>query len=187
VGELKSLVTDEQILNYYNSDNKADHAFSLLMDKYQERIYWHIRRMVVSHEDANDISQNMWLKVWRKLDTFKGDSKLYTWLYRIATNEALTFIRTKKRKNTIALNTDEYDLSAELKADIYFDGDAYQIKIQEAIQSLPEKQKAVFNLRYFEEMKYEDMSEVLETSVGGLKASYHHAVKKIEAFIKESD
>lgn len=186
MGELKSLVTDEQILNFFNSEQKS-HAFTLLMDKYQERVYWHIRRMVLSHEDANDISQNMWLKVWRKLDTFKGNSQLYTWLYRIATNECLTFIRSKKKKGTVALETEDYDLSSALKADPYFDGDDYQIKIQEAIQSLPDKQKAVFNLRYFDEMKYEEMSEVLETSVGALKASYHHAVKKIEAFIKEED
>lgn len=186
MGELKSLVTDEQILSFFNSERK-DHAFTLLMDKYQERVYWHVRRMVLSHEDANDISQNMWLKVWRKLDTFKGDSQLYTWLYRVATNEALSFLRSKKRKGTVAIETEDYDLSAELKADPYFDGDAYQIKIQEAIQSLPDKQRAVFNLRYFDEMKYDEMSEVLETSVGGLKASYHHAVKKIEAYIKGTD
>jgi len=180
-----SKVTDQEIFAKWDAGDSKEDAFKLLVATYQEKLYWHIRRMVHFHDDADDVVQNTFIKVWRNFDKFKRESKLYTWLYRIATNESLTFLQKKKRKGTVALETDDYNLGAELKSDAYFDGDEIQIKLQQAIAILPEKQKAVFNLRYYEEMKYDEMSEVLDTSVGALKASYHHAVKKIEKFLKE--
>jgi RNA polymerase sigma-70 factor (ECF subfamily) len=139
--------------------------------------------MVVEHEDANDVLQNMFIKVWKNLENFREDSQLYTWLYRIATNESLTFIEQQKKRSSISLSNEENSFTNKLQADKDFDGNKLEWKLQLAIQQLPEKQKAVFNLRYFEEMPYEEMSRVLETSEGALKASYHHAVKKIEEYI----
>ncbi len=176
--------TDDQILSLCHEKTKIEQGFKLLMLKYQERLYWHVRRMVFEHEDANDVIQNTFIKVYKSIHKFEGKSKLYTWLYRIATNEAITFLNKKKKKSTISLDNEEYNLDNQLKADDYFDGDEIQRKLYEALDRLPEKQKAVFNLRYFEEMSYAEMSEILGTSVGGLKASYHHAVKKIEIYLK---
>lgn len=178
-------INDEDILSKFAVAATKEEAFTLLVKKYQERLYWHIRRMVLSHDDADDVLQNMFIKVWKNLDRFKGNSQLYTWLYRIATNESLTFINQRKRKSAVALETEDYDLSAGLKADPYFEGDEAQLKLQEAIARLPAKQKLVFQMRYYDEMKYDDMSEVTGTSVGALKASYHHAVKKIEKYLLE--
>ncbi len=165
-------------------DNSTkEKGFKLLMDQYQERLYWHVRRLVIDYDDANDVVQNTFIKVFRNIQAFEGKSKLYTWLYRIATNEAITFLSTKQRKHSTSL--DEHTVVANtLRADTYFDGDAVQMKLKIAIEQLPEKQKLVFNLRYYDEMPYEEMSQVLDTSVGALKASYHHAVKKIEAYFK---
>ena len=146
-------------------------------------MYWHIRRMVVEHEDANDVLQNMFIKVWKSLENFREDSQLYTWLYRIATNESLTFLQQQKKRSSLSLSDDESTLSNRIKADEHFDANKLEWKLQLAIQKLPEKQRAVFNLRYYDEMPYEEMSRVLETSEGALKASYHHAVKKIEDYI----
>ncbi|MGB0839040.1 MAG: RNA polymerase sigma factor [Chitinophagales bacterium] len=179
-----SAISDQEILSKFADPVTKESAFSLLVRKYQEKIYWHVRRIVVDHEDANDVVQNVFIKVWRNLGKFKQNSKLYTWLYRIATNESLTFINQRKRKSVSPLETDDYDLAAQLKADPYFDGNDIQIKLQGAIDRLPDKQRTVFLMRYYEEMKYDDMSEVLDTSVGALKASYHHAVKKIEKYLK---
>ena len=176
--------TDDQILALCHEEAKIEQGFKLLMLKYQERLYWHVRRMVFEHEDANDVIQNTFIKVYRSIHKFEGKSKLYTWLYRIATNESITFLNKRNRKSTASLDNEDYNLENQLKADEYFDGDEIQRKLQDAINQLPEKQKAVFNLRYFEEMKYDDMSEILGTSVGALKASYHHAVKKIEVYLK---
>ncbi len=156
------------------------------MDKYQERLYWHIRRMVAEHEDANDVLQNCFIKVYRNIGQFEQKSKLYTWLYRIATNEALTFLRKKKRRHTASLDGEGDGLAYQLQADAYFDGAQLLHRLQQALETLPDKQRLVFNMRYFEEMPYKDMSEVLDTSVGALKASYHHAVRKVEAFIREA-
>ncbi len=178
-------ITDQEILAKFSKASTKEQAFGLLLKKYQEKLYWHVRRIVVDHEDANDVLQNIFIKVWKNLDRFQQNSKLYTWLYRIATNESLTFINQRKRKSAAPLQTDDYDLSAQLKADPYFDGDEIQIKLQNAIERLPEKQKLVFLMRYYDGLKYDDMSEVLSTSVGALKASYHHAVKKIERYLKE--
>ena len=178
-----SKISDQDILDKFRNPATKEAGFSLLMKKYQEKIYWLIRRIVIDHEDANDVCQNVFIKVWRNLDNFKENSQLYTWLYRIATNESLTFINQKNKRASIQISTDDYDLTKQLEADPYFEGDKLQIQLQNAIASLPEKQRAVFLLRYYDEMKYEDMSEVLQTSVGALKASYHHAVKKIEKYL----
>jgi len=177
-------ISDDQILSFCNEEAKIEQGFKLLMQKYQERLYWHVRRMVFEHDDANDVIQNTFIKVYRSINKFQGKSKLYTWLYRIATNEAITFLNKKNRKSTASLDNEDYNLENQLKADDYFDGDEIQRKLQCALDELPEKQRAVFNLRYFEEMSYAEMSEVLGTSVGGLKASYHHAVKKVEIYLK---
>lgn len=175
---------DTEILSRFSDPGTRHDGFNLLISTYQEKLYWHIRRMVLDHEDANDVIQNVFLKVWKSLSNFRAESKLYTWLYRIATNESLTFINQKKKRYAISVDDGEYEVGNRLRADAFFNGDELQIKLQEAIHTLPDKQKAVFNLRYFEEMKYDDMSEIFGTSVGALKASYHHAVKKVENYIK---
>ena len=177
---MAAAVTDEQILEQFRNETTKEKGFTTLVEKYQEKLYWHIRRIVLNHTDADDVLQNVFIKVWKNLDKFKENSKLYTWLYRIATNESLTFLKKRNRRSSTPLETDDYDLGAMLTSDPYFDGDEIQIKLQKAIENLPDKQKLVFKMRYYEEMKYDDMSEVLGTSVGALKASYHHAVKKIE-------
>lgn len=163
-----------------------DKAFNELVKKYQGRLYWHIRKITVSHDDANDVMQNTFIKIWKNIDSFHGESKLYTWLYRIATNESITFLNSKKR--FVHPNIDEVnnDMIARLESDSYFDGNEAQLKLQQAILRLPDKQRIVFNMRYFDEISYEDMSEILETSVGALKASFHHAVKKVEEFVKNN-
>jgi RNA polymerase sigma factor (sigma-70 family) len=176
--------SDTELLQQFKQPASKERAFTAILKKYQEKLYWHIRRMVVEHEDANDVLQNMFVKAWKGLDNFREDSQLYTWMYRIATNESLTFLEQKKRRSNVSLDDENaVGMSNSVKADADFDGQKAEWKLQLAIQQLPEKQKAVFNLRYFEEMPYAEMSEVLETSEGALKASYHHAVKKIEEFI----
>jgi RNA polymerase sigma factor (sigma-70 family) len=177
-------ISDQEILAQFHNPATKERAFQILVQKYQEKLYWHIRRIVVDHDDTNDVCQNMFIKVWRNLEKFQQNSKLYTWLYRIATNESLTFINKRKRQKSSPLESDGYDLSAQLKADPFFEGDEVQILLQNAIATLPEKQRIVFLMRYYDNMKYDDMAVVLETSVGALKASYHHAVKKIEKYIK---
>jgi RNA polymerase sigma-70 factor, ECF subfamily len=180
--------TDDDILSLLNEKISYERGFRLLMQKYQEPLYRHIRRMVFNHDDADDVIQNTFIKVYRNIERFEGKSKLFTWLYRIATNEAITFLNSKNRKETDTLDsTETAHLANRLQADVFFDGDEIQMKLQQAMAVLPDKQRAVFNLRYYDEMPYEEMSEVLETSVGALKASYHHAVKKIESFFKGID
>ena len=179
---MKLKLTDEQLFELIQLDKES--GFRSLMHQYQEQTYWHIRRMVTTHEDADDVVQNTFIKVFRNLDKFQGNSKLYTWIYRIATNESITFLKNRKKRHSESIDESENAIENSLAADEYFDGNNAQVILQKAIIALPEKQKAVFNLRYFEEMPYSDMSEILETSVGALKASYHHAVKKIEEFIK---
>lgn len=156
------------------------------MEKYQERLYRQIRRMVYDHDDANDVLQNCFVKVYRSIGKFERKAKLYTWLYRIATNEAITFLNKKQQKQAASLDEGEHPLAERLEADTYFDGDAAQIQLQEAIATLPDKQRLVFNLRYFDEMNYAEMSETLGTSEGALKASFHHAVKKVETFLRQA-
>jgi RNA polymerase sigma factor (sigma-70 family) len=158
-------------------------AFQKLLMQYQRPLYNHIRSIVISHDDADDVLQNTFVKVFQYLKTFKGESKLFSWMYRIATNEALTFLKQKARKNGISSETIQSKAIENLKSDVYFDGDEIQIKLQKAIVMLPEKQQLVFKMKYFDELKYEEIADILGTSVGALKASYHHAVKKIEAFV----
>ncbi len=174
---------DKDLLNLFKEPSSKEKAFTLIVKKYQEKLYWHIRRLVITHENANDVLQNVFIKVWKGLDNFREDSQLYTWLYRIATNESLTLLDQQKRKASTSLSDVENDLSNKIKADSNFDANRLEWKLQLAIQQLPEKQRAVFNLRYYDEMPYEEMSRVLETSEGALKASYHHAAKKIEDYI----
>ncbi|MEZ4894422.1 MAG: RNA polymerase sigma factor [Saprospiraceae bacterium] len=179
--------SDEQILELLGSDQTYERGFRLLMSTYKELLYWQIRRIVQVHNDADDVLQNTFIKVYNGIARFEGKSKLYTWLYRIATNEAISHMQSKARQSASSLDDVNNLMANQLKADPWFDGDAIQLKLQEAISQLPEKQKMVFNLRYYEEMPYEEMSGMLNTSVGALKASYHHAVKKIEASLKEDD
>jgi len=158
--------------------------FDEIVSEYSEKLYWHIRKIVLIHDDADDVLQNTFLKAWKGLKNFRGGSGIYTWLYRIATNESITFLNKKKKQNSVSLTTYEEYLGETLESDSYFDGNEMELKLQKAILTLPEKQRIVFNMRYFEEIKYKDMSKILETSEGALKASYHHAVKKIEAILK---
>jgi len=153
------------------------------MEKYQRKLYWHVRRIVLTHEDADDVIQNTFLKVWNNLEHFRGGSELFTWLYRIATNEALSLLKKQKKNNLLPWSGYEEQLTERLESDEYFSGDAIAKKLQKALIRLPEKQRLVFNMKYFDNMKYEDMSKILDTSTGALKASYHHAVKKIEQFL----
>ena len=164
---------------------RKNYAFNLITRKYQERLYWHIRKMVITHDDADDLVQNTFLKAWEGLESFREESQLFTWLYRIATNEALTFLRKKRNKFMMPLVDVEGQLSNSLESDVYFNGDEMQLKFQKALLKLPEKQRLVFNMKYFEELKYDEISEILGTSVGALKASYHHAVDKLEKFLKD--
>ena len=159
-------------------------AFQKLLRDYQKPLYYHIRNIVLNHDDADDVLQNTFVKVFQHLKNFKGDSKLFSWMYRIATNEAITFINQKAKHNGTTSEAMQSKIVDNLKADVYFDGNEIQIKLQNAVAQLPEKQQLVFKMKYYEEIKYEDMSEILGTSVGALKASYHHAVKKIEEFVK---
>lgn len=177
---------EKALIRSLQKDSTREFAFTQLVKKYQEPLYWHIRKMVVVHEDADDVLQNTFIKAWNGLDNFRGDSKVSTWLFKIATNETLSFLAQKKMK--AAINGEEYEtkLIAQLKADSYFDGNEVEKKLQEAILQLPEKQRLVFNMKYFDEMKYEEMEEILGTSIGALKASYHHATKKIAAYLTES-
>lgn len=179
----QQFLEDKELLMLYNDPVTKERGFTAIIKKYQEKLYWHIRRMVVDHEDANDVLQNMFIKVWNGLGNFREDSQLYTWMYRIATNESLTYLEQQKKRAAVSLSDDENGLSNRLKADKNFDGNKVEWKLQLAMQQLPGKQRAVFNLRYYDEMPYEEMSRVLETSEGALKASYHHAVKKIENYI----
>ncbi|HEY4147574.1 MAG TPA: sigma-70 family RNA polymerase sigma factor [Chitinophagaceae bacterium] len=172
----------ELLLQFRNLSTRED-GFTAIIKKYQEKLYWHIRRILVDHEDANDVLQNVFIRVWNGLENFREDSQLYTWLYRIATNESLTFLEQQKKRSSVSLGDVENGLSNRIKADQHFDANKLEWKLQLAIQQLPDKQRIVFNLRYYDEMPYEEMSRVLDTSEGALKASYHHAVKKIEDFI----
>lgn len=174
----------EDQIRKFLKEGKEKQAFEAIVSAYSERLYYHLRRMLHTHEDADDVLQNTYIKIWKNIASYRGDSKIYTWLYRIATNEALDHIRSTKNLKTVG----EENAPAKYthrSGDIYFDEDAASAKLAKAIASLPNKQRAVFNLKYFEEMKYEEMSELLDTSVGALKASYHHAVKKIREFLEK--
>ena len=174
-----------QFIKSLLSPETQEVAFKKLLADYKERLYWHIRKIVINHEDADDVLQNTFIKVFENVSKFKGNSNIYTWMYKIATHESLNLLSKKSRK--LGISNEEWieKQADQLESDVYFEGDAMQLKLQKAIATLPEKQRLVFNMRYFEEMKYEKISEILETSVGGLKASYHHAVKKIKHQINE--
>lgn len=176
---------DKELVVLFRIPESREAAFNTIVAKYQERLYWHIRKLLIDHQDTDDTLQNTFIKVWTGLDNFREDSRLYTWLYRIATNEALTFLNSKKRRFLVPLHDVNQQLSASLVEDPYFNGDELQLKLQKALLTLPEKQRLVFNMKYFDEMKYEDIADILGTSVGALKASFHHAVKKIEKYISE--
>jgi len=175
---------DEDLIEMLKVNGK-DYTFSLIVNKYKEALYWHIRKITLNHNDTDDVLQNTFIKAWKGLDNFRGEAKLYTWLYKIATNESITFLTNKKKKAN--LNFDFKDeLINNLESDVYFNGDEMQIKLQKAIIQLPDKQRIVFNMRYFDEIKYSEMAQILETSEGALKASYHLAVKKIEEYLKSN-
>lgn len=178
-------ISEEELQKQLSNPAKRAAAFSTLVRTYQERLYWHIRKMVLSHEDSNDVLQNTFMKAWNGLDGFRGESQISTWLYRIATNETLTFLTNKRLRNAGSLDDTDDNLIINLRADSYFNGNELQLRLQEAILSLPEKQRLVFNMKYFDDLTYEEMENILGTSVGALKASYHHAVKKIEKFFEE--
>lgn len=176
---------DKELLLQFQHPDTQERAFTAIIKKYQEKLYWHVRRLVVVHDDANDVLQNVFIKVWNGLGNFREDSQLYTWLYRIATNESLSFLEQQKRKGTVSLDEEGSEgLIYQVKADSNFDANKLEWKLQLAIQQLPKKQRIVFNLRYYDEMPYQEMSRMLDTSEGALKASYHHAARKIEEIIK---
>ena len=174
---------DSELIKLFQEGKSQDEIFRLIIEKYKERLYKLIRSILIDHYDTDDALQNTFIKAWEGLGNFRGEAGLYTWLYRIATNEALTFLRKKKRHTLVSFSSIEKKMAEKLTEVEYFNGDALQLKFQKAVLSLPEKQRLVFNMKYFHEMKYEDMSAILETSVGALKASYHHAVKKIEKYM----
>lgn len=177
-------MTDREIIELFNS-GRQEEAFNGIVDAYTERLYWHIRRFLCSHEDTDDLLQDVFIKIWAALPSFRGESRLYTWLYRIATNEVLNHLRKQRFKAMISLESASAALERKIDEDPYFNGDHLQRELQKAIQRLPEKQRIVFSLRYFDEMKYEDIAEVTGTSVGALKASYHHACTKIKSDLQK--
>ncbi|MFO7879628.1 MAG: sigma-70 family RNA polymerase sigma factor [Bacteroidales bacterium] len=176
-------LSDKEIIKMFREDN-PDYAFHFLVQKYQERLYFVIRKILIVHEDTDDILQESFIKIYQNLGEFRGDSELFSWMYRIAVNEALNYLRKQKRKHVFSPVSYEDKLSQNLSADAYFDGDEAEARLQKAILSLPQKQRLVFNMKYYDNLKYDDMSEILKTSTGALKASYHHAVKKIEKYLK---
>ena len=180
-----SKYSDQKILEMFKDPGTEQLAFNHIINMYQERTYWHVRKIVISHEDANDVTQNTFIKVYKNLKKFKGNSKIYTWIYSIATNESLTFL--KKKKSHLFSSIDDVcdNLKDIINSNEYFDGDEAEKKLQNALLEIPTKQRLVFNMRYFDNMKYEDISEILGTSIGGLKANYHHAKNKIEELLKE--
>lgn len=178
-------IDDNDILLRLHDPAQRRQGFELLVKKYTSQLYWQIRHIVLSHDDSNDVLQNTFIKVWNSLDGFRGDARLSTWLYRIALNESLTFIQ--KRRNTVSIDDPEADTVNRLESDPYFDGDETDLMLQRALQTLPDKQRIVFNMKYFQDMKYEEMSQILQTSIGALKASYHFAVEKIEKYFQEHD
>lgn len=177
-------VSEQELITLLQHENTREKGFRILVLQYQERLYWHVRRIVKTHENANDVTQNTFVKIYRNIDKFKGDSKLYTWLYRIATNESLTFVKKQKRQATEAFDHPDFNFAEKLTAEVHVESNDIQEILQKAIDLLPEKQRIVFTMRYFDNMSYQSISEILGTSQGALKASYHHAAKKIETFIK---
>jgi len=178
--------SEDKFVSRLQDSSSSQEAFRELISEYKERLYWHIRNIVKNHDDTDDILQNTFLKVYRNIGQFKGDSKLYSWMYRIATNESITFLNKRSRRLQITSEELQNQIIDNLESDVYFEGDEIQLKLQKAIATLPDKQQQVFNMKYFEELKYREMSEILETSEGALKASYHIAAKKIEEYLKSN-
>jgi RNA polymerase sigma-70 factor (ECF subfamily) len=178
-------MTEKKLIQSLKNPKTLNFAFKELVSTYKERLYWHIRKIVIIHDDTDDVLQNTFIKIFRNISKFNEDSKLYSWMYRIATNEAITFINQRAKKNNSTTEEVQQTILDNLISDEYFDGNDAQLKLQQAIATLPQKQQVVFNMKYFDNIKYLDMSEILDTSVGALKASYHHAVKKIESYIRE--
>lgn len=176
---------EDQIIAKIREKETRNYGFNLLVREYQERVYWHVRKMVIDHDDADDLVQEIFVKVWKNLDKFREDAKLYTWIYRIATNECLNFLRRKKRRFFMPIHDLEGELAEKLTSSVEPSGDEVQMKLQKALLKLPDKQRMVFNMKYFDDMKFSDIAEITGTSVGALKANYHHAVKKIEDFINK--
>ena len=180
-------MTDElTLIIQLQSPKTKELAFKQLVSLYKERLYWHIRKIVISHHDADDVLQNTFIKIFKNIDSFKKDSKLYSWMYRIATNESITFINKRAKEKNIDIADYQKELVSNLDNDNWFTGEEIQLILQKAIATLPQKQQLVFNMKYFDNIKYQDMSEILDTSIGALKASYHHAVKKIEVYINNN-
>ncbi len=179
--------SEKELLSMLNNPQTQRQAFGIIVQQYSEQLYWQVRRIVMNHDDADDVMQNAMLKAWNSIDSFRSDSKLSTWLYRIVINESLDFIRRQKKQAAVSTDNDMTGIANTLMADRYFDGDEAQAKLQAAIALLPEVQRTVFNLRYYEEMKYSEISQILNTSEGALKASYHIAVKKISEYFKQHD
>ena len=177
-------LTDQEIIRLCRDPQQKERGFRVLVSTYKERTYWHIRRILIDHEDSKDITQDTFIKVWKNLDSFRGDSSLFSWIYRIGTNESLNFLRKMKNKATIPLDKVEFMLVNKLDQGDNLSGDEIEFKLQKALLDLPEKQRLVFNMRYFDDLKYQEISDILGTSVGGLKASYHHALKKVEEKLK---
>jgi len=181
-------ITDEQeLVERLRNPDQCRQAFSDVIKRYSEQLYWQIRRMVQTHDDADDLLQNTFMKAWTSLDSFRGDARLSTWLYKIAINESLTFIERERKRLNVSIDDEAGMLINAIEADEWIDGDELKLKLRKAIALLPEKQRLVFNMKYYDEMKYEDMSKILGTSVGALKASYHLAVKKIEQYFTDND
>ena len=178
--------SEDLLIKRLQEKKTSSEAFKELVSLYKERLYWHIRNMVKDHEDTHDVLQNTFIKVFKNIHNFKGESKLFSWMYRIATNEAISFLNKRAKRNQISSEDLQQQLIANLESDVYFEGDEIQLKLQKAIASLPAKQQQVFNMKYFQELKYREISEILETSEGALKASYHHAAKKIEEYLKSN-
>lgn len=176
-------MTDQELIEKLNKEESRNHGFNLLVREYQERIYWHIRKMVIDHDDADDLVQDVFVKVWNNIHKFREDSSLYTWIYRIATNECLNFLKKKRNKFFLQINDVAGELSSKLDSGAHISGEDIEMKLQKALLKLPDKQRLVFNMKYFDEMKFNEISEITNTSVGALKASYHLAVKKIEEYL----
>ncbi|MFD2519069.1 RNA polymerase sigma factor [Salinimicrobium flavum] len=179
-------LSEEQLLSELKDPETRNRAFRELLVQYQERLYWQIRNIVKNHEDADDVLQNTFIKIFRNIEKFKGESQLFSWMYRIATNESITFLNKRAKNLQITSEELQQQIIGNLETDVYFEGDHIQLKLQKAIAKLPEKQQQVFNMKYFQELKYREISEILGTSEGALKASYHIATKKIEEYLKGS-
>jgi len=178
------LIDEITLVQQLQNTKTRDNAFKVLVTQYKKRLYWHIRKIVIVHDDADDVLQNTFVKIFKNINKFNQESKLYSWMYRIATNESITFINKRAKERNVDISDYQQQLANTLESDVFFSGDKIQIILQKAIATLPQKQQLVFNMKYFDELKYDEISEILETSVGALKASYFHAVKKIEKYIK---